>query len=107
MVLLNSRNDLSYLHHHLIARLLMNDVRGCLIVTISLIYNVSCFQFASHSHSHAAASISQLTNSIVLPLSLSSALTLTPLPHAPSAPLMQRCTLDNVKCIGLYQRNKH
>ena len=36
------------------------------------------------------------------PLLSSPPLTLTPLPHAPSAPLMQRCTLDNVKCIGLY-----
>ena len=90
MVLLNPRNDLSYLHHLLIIRLLMNDVfsvRGYHIVTMSLIYNVSCFQFASY----AAASISQTVS--CYPLAL------TPLPHAPSATLMMHCTLDNVKCI--------
>ena len=53
------------------------------------------------------ASPSSQTVSCYPSAQLSSALTLTPLPHAPSAPLMQRCTLDNVKCIGLYQRNKH
>ena len=68
----------------------MNDVfsvRGYHIVTMSLIYNVSCFQFARY----AAASISQTVS--CYPLAL------TPLPHAPSATLMMHCTLDNVKCI--------
>lgn len=66
------------------------SVWGYHIVTMSLIYNVSCFQFASH----AAASISQTVS--CYPLAL------TPLPHAPGATLMMHCTLDNVKCIWSY-----